>query len=100
VLRLQQTIGNRGVRKLLGSSSAQPKLTVSHPGDVYEREADRVADTMMGMTDPRQLESIQQPGVGSGEQISRQAQEEKDWDGALHIQRKPAGVRLQASVPE
>jgi len=30
----------------------QAKLTVGQPGDIYEREADRVADEMMRMPDP------------------------------------------------
>lgn len=30
----------------------QPKLTVNHPGDRYEQEADRVADTIMRMSVP------------------------------------------------
>ncbi len=32
-----------------GSEIIQPKLTVSRPGDKYEREADRVADTVLQM---------------------------------------------------
>jgi hypothetical protein len=32
--------------------SIQPKLTVSQPDDPYEREADRVADEVMRMSDP------------------------------------------------
>ena len=31
----------------------QPKLTVGLPGDMYEQEADRVADRVMRMPDPR-----------------------------------------------
>ncbi len=42
VLQLQQTIGNRAVRRWL-----QTKLAVSAPGDAYEQEADRVADAVM-----------------------------------------------------
>ncbi len=33
--------------------SLQPKLTVGQQGDVYEREADRIADRVMGMPEPR-----------------------------------------------
>src|SRR5215813_3667241 len=48
LLQLQRTIGNRAVERLL-----QAKLAVSHPGDPYEREADRVAEqvTRMSVTD-------------------------------------------------
>jgi hypothetical protein len=30
----------------------QPKLTINAPGDKYEQEADRVADTVMRMPEP------------------------------------------------
>jgi len=38
----QQFLGNQGILKRL-----QAKLTVNQPSDVYEQEADRVADTVM-----------------------------------------------------
>src|SRR5262245_43848951 len=47
LLQLQRTLGNRAVHRFL-----QAKLTVSHPDDPYEREADRVADTVMRMPEP------------------------------------------------
>jgi len=42
LLRLQHTIGNRAVQGLL-----QTKLTIGPPGDVYEQEADRVAEQIV-----------------------------------------------------
>src|SRR5438552_13869543 len=45
LLHLQRALGNRAVGQLI-----QAKLTISHPGDPYEQEADRVADTVMRMT--------------------------------------------------
>jgi len=44
--RLQRAVGNRGISRLLQSRTIQPKLTVSHPEDESEREADRVAETV------------------------------------------------------
>ena len=44
ILQLQRTIGNCAVGRLL-----QAKLAVSHPGDPYEREADRVAEQVTSM---------------------------------------------------
>ena len=41
---LQKTIGNREVARLLNSGVIQAKLKVNQPGDVYEQEADRIAD--------------------------------------------------------
>lgn len=37
-------------------SRIQPKLTVSTPGDIYEKEADRVADQVMRMSEPHYLQ--------------------------------------------
>src|SRR5262249_45247615 len=52
ILRLQQTIGNQAVARLLSQLSPahsliQAKLTVNAPGDKYEQEADRVAEEVM-----------------------------------------------------
>jgi hypothetical protein len=47
LLQLQQTIGNRAVSRFL-----QAKLKVNKPGDVYEQEADRVAEAVMRMPGP------------------------------------------------
>ncbi|MGH8864097.1 MAG: eCIS core domain-containing protein, partial [Burkholderiales bacterium] len=45
--QLQHAIGNRAV-----GHSIQAKLKISEPGDVHEREADRVADEVMRMPEP------------------------------------------------
>src|ERR1041384_3507852 len=50
--RLQRAVGNRAMNSLLRSRTIQPKLTVSHPEDESEREADRVADQVMRMPEP------------------------------------------------
>ena len=52
VLQLQRKIGNQAVQRLLSSGGIQAKLTISQPDDPYEREADRVADTVMRMAEP------------------------------------------------
>src|SRR5262249_42689910 len=43
LLRLQRTAGNNAVQHLLARRSVQAKLSVSQPGDPFEREADAVA---------------------------------------------------------
>jgi len=53
ILRLQRAVGNRAISRLLQSRTIQPKLTVSHPDDAFEREADRVADQVMRMPEPQ-----------------------------------------------
>ena len=40
------------IQQILRPLRAQAKLTVSCPGDPYEREADRVADQVLSMPEP------------------------------------------------
>ena len=47
--QLHQTIGNQAVARLLNSGAIQAKLSISQPNDVYEQEADRIADKVMRM---------------------------------------------------
>lgn len=47
LLSLHRSIGNRAFGQIL-----QAKLAISSPGDVYEQEADRVADQVMRMSEP------------------------------------------------
>lgn len=44
ILFLQRTVGNQAVGKLIESGTLQAKLNIGRSGDIYEREADRVAD--------------------------------------------------------
>jgi hypothetical protein len=41
------------IHRILRSTDAQAKLTVGEPNDKYEQEADRVADQMVAMPDPK-----------------------------------------------
>ncbi|MDH3476636.1 MAG: DUF4157 domain-containing protein, partial [Rhodospirillales bacterium] len=41
------------IRRILRSTGAQAKLTIGQPNDKYEQEADRVADRVTAMPDPR-----------------------------------------------
>jgi hypothetical protein len=52
ILHLQRTAGNKAVEKLMRSGALQAKLRVSQPGDIYEQEADRVAEQVMRMPVP------------------------------------------------
>src|SRR5256885_12548088 len=54
VLTLQRFLGNRATSVLLQSGASlgvQAKLEVSQPADQYEREADRIADTVTRQRD-------------------------------------------------
>ena len=53
ILFLQRTIGNQAVQRLIKSGTLQAKLKIGQPGDKYEQEADRVADAVMRMPEPR-----------------------------------------------
>src|SRR5215469_14060522 len=44
-------ISNQAMQRALKSGFLQAKLTVNQPGDIYEQEADRVADTVMRSAD-------------------------------------------------
>ncbi|MDY9927086.1 DUF4157 domain-containing protein [Methanosarcina sp.] len=59
MLQLQRTAGNQIVQRLIGSRTSQAKsralqakLRISQPNDIYEQEADRVAEGVMKMPDP------------------------------------------------
>src|SRR5215208_97858 len=49
---LQSVIGNQAMRRLIDSSYIQTKLEISKPGDPFEQEADRVADSVMRKIEP------------------------------------------------
>lgn len=52
ILFLQRTIGNRAVQRLFQSNFIQAKLKIGQPEDIYEKEADRVADQVLRMPEP------------------------------------------------
>ncbi|HIH86658.1 MAG TPA: hypothetical protein HA304_01990, partial [Methanosarcinales archaeon] len=52
ILFLQRTAGNQAVSRLIKSGALQAKLRMGQPGDIYEQEADRVADAVMRMPEP------------------------------------------------
>lgn len=49
---LQRTAGNQAALRLLRSGAIRTKLNIGPPGDVYEQDADRIADQVMRMPDP------------------------------------------------
>lgn len=66
---LQSAFGNQRMQRLLARGVLQAKLTVNQPGDVFEREADRVANAVMSMSS---LSSKQQPiASNSGPAVQR-----------------------------
>ena len=51
LLFFQRTIGNQAVERLYRAGILHAKLTIGQPDDMYEQEADRVADEVMRMPD-------------------------------------------------
>ena len=58
LLALQRTHGNRYVQRVV--AGIQAKLVVGQPGDVYEQEADRVADAVMRMPEPQVQRQVEE----------------------------------------
>ena len=71
----------------------QPKLTVNTPGDMYEQEADRVAEQVMRMPEPR-LRGICACGGGCP-----RCRNEGEGKKELQVQRLEASSRSEVEVP-
>lgn len=87
LLKLQQRYGNRFVQRVIDQHAIQTKLQVNQPGDVYEQEADRVAEQVMRIPEPpvqrqpkNEEESIQTKPLSAQitPLLQRQREEEKD----------------------
>ena len=64
----EQALGNQETQQLLRAHVIQAKLKVGRPGDVYEQEADRVADAVIRMSEPSPTASL---GASGHEQANR-----------------------------
>lgn len=83
ILHLQRTIGNQIIQKLLKSRVIHAKLKMGQPGDKYEQQADRMAEQVIHVPDPK---------------VQRQPEEEEEL-----IQTKLVGdtqVQFQGENPE
>jgi len=63
ILFLQKTAGNQAVSRLMKSGALQAKLMIGQPGDVYEQEADRVADAVMRMPEPQVQRQVEEKEI-------------------------------------
>lgn len=54
LMELQKTHGNQYVQQV--ATGIQAKLKISQPEDIYEQEADRVAEQVMRMTEPEMVQ--------------------------------------------
>jgi hypothetical protein len=83
------------VQRLLKSRPIQLKLAISRPGDIYEREADRVADEVMRMPQPMVQRACAACAAGG----SPCPQCETDEELLVH-RKAQAGSNGQDSVPD
>ena len=98
IIHLQQTIGNQAVQRLLRSNGLndikgtgiQAKLKVSQPGDLYEQEADRVAEQVTRMSGSH----ISLPASNDEKRIDCKCSacevKKEDEEKKLNISRKPS----------
>ncbi|MFX1555447.1 MAG: DUF4157 domain-containing protein [Promethearchaeota archaeon] len=87
VLNLQQTYGNRYMQRVMGK--VQAKLIVNPPDDIYEKEADRVADAVTRAPAPgiqRQVGEEQETAIKRASGIQRQ--DEKPEEEEKSVQAK------------
>jgi len=80
---LQRTVGNRSLERLLKSGVIQAKLKVNEPGDIYEQEADQIAEHVLAA-----------PTHSAGPQIQRVAGQ---WPGGSTS--APASVERALASP-
>ena len=108
-LHLQQAT----VRHILRSPTLQPKLKIGRPNDKYEQEADRVADEVMRMPDPR-LQRQEEPEEEQEEetlqpkplvsqitplvQVQRQEEPEEEEEEEETLQAKPLAEEITPLV--
>jgi hypothetical protein len=124
ITHLQRTIGNQAVLRLLRSIASgaelpsgdtapartafsrkatdpetpllvQTKLTVNTPGDIYEQEADRIADQVMRMREPQ----IQRTCACGGSCPEVHGKPRVNENARLQITRAASGDLRQTAVP-
>jgi len=102
IMRLHQTYGNRYVQRLMESIDVQARLTVSEPGDIYEQEADRVADAVTrAVSSPVQRQEEEEEELLQGKTlVQRQDEEEELLQGKSLIQRQEEEEELQTQPDE
>ena len=97
---LQTTIGNRGMGRLLGSRMMQAKLKVNKPGDVYEREADRISDQVQATQTPALVSGA--PGIQRvvAQPVAETATAPASVDHALASAGKPLDPTIQREMEQ
>lgn len=94
IFQLQRTVGNHAVQRMYYSGLLQAKLRIGQPNDVYEQEADRVAERVMRMPEPG-IQRTCAPCASGGPPCPKCSEEEK-----LNIRRKSESSSSGSSVPD
>ena len=97
LLNLQESLGNQGLLGLLASGRLQPKLAVNQPGDVYEQEADRVAQQVISSSPASpvvQRKCACGGAAGAGGECEECRKKKEDL-----VQRKTEGDSAPATAP-
>jgi hypothetical protein len=110
---LRQRLGNRGVQRLIGAidgdrtsseqtrPAIQAKLSVSQPGDVHEREADRVADAVMRMSGTETVDRLAVPSTASltVQRLCTECEEEREHKVLPQVHRKEWAAGSGSALP-
>ena len=110
IIRLQQTIGNQALQMLMRSktgldfakTAVQAKLMISQPGDIYEQEADRVAEQVMRMPSSNSIISSTISKEKDEERIDRKCsacemKKEEEEEKEIKISTKPVNRIVKAN---
>lgn len=98
ILFLQRTIGNQAVGKLIKSGALEAKLSIGAPGDIYEQEADRVAEQVMRMPEPQVSNETKVPENTAGNPIRCKCQ---DCKPEKEDEKEPIRTKeISGSIPE
>jgi hypothetical protein len=98
IMQLHQTYGNRYVQRLMESTDVQTKLTISEPGDIYEQEADRVADEVTGAVNSLVQSQEEEEELLQGKTlVQQQPEEEEELQMAPDLQRQEEEEEVQVA---
>jgi hypothetical protein len=89
---LQEAFGNLGVVRRLADPAVQARLEIGAPDDDYEREADRVAASIMRRPEPST--------ASADPQVQRRAEDDDKKKTAPPPQRAPGAAQKAAPAPK
>jgi hypothetical protein len=92
VMFFQRTIGNQAVENMIRSGTLQAKLRIGQNGDNYEQEADRVAEAVVKMPEPKAVSGgiphIQRACLACEEHDLKRQQIKEEEEGKLQRKTK------------